>query len=81
MENLKTLTITIPREGIDRKYEVKERDHGDLIVYDIFLKNDYLLTTSREGDILFMNFEASPEDQETFKLTFLRQVVDKIKSI
>ena len=59
MQNLKTDTISIDGTGIHRQYQVKERDHGDLVVYDVFFEDDYLLTLTRNGDILFMNFNAT----------------------
>jgi hypothetical protein len=81
MPNLKTDTILVSREGISRQYQVKENDHGDLVVYDVFLKDDYLLTLSKDGDILFMNFEATEQEKEIFKLAFLHQVIEKVKDI
>ncbi|HMH21282.1 MAG TPA: hypothetical protein VK563_05880 [Puia sp.] len=81
MENLKTDYISISREGVNLQYAIKERDHGDLVVYDVFLGDDYLLTLSKEGDILFMNFNATEQEKETFKLAFLHQVIEEVKNI
>jgi len=81
MQNLKTDLITISINGGLVEYEVKEKDHGDLIVYDIFLKDHYLLTLSKEGDILFMNFDADEPEKEIFKLSFLNQFIDKLKNL
>jgi len=81
MQNLKTDTISIDGTGIHRQYQVKERDHGDLVVYDVFFEDDYLLTLTRNGDILFMNFNATEQEKEIFKLAFLRQVIEKVEDI
>ncbi|HEX9508887.1 MAG TPA: hypothetical protein VF939_00285 [Puia sp.] len=79
MENLKTDSVKIQRGGITEEYQVKEKDHGDMIVYDIFRNDHYLLTLSKEGDILFMNFDAADEERQIFKLSFLSQFIDLIK--
>jgi hypothetical protein len=67
-------------EGKNIQYRVKERDHGDQIVYDVFWQDDYLFTVSKEGEILFMNFEASDQEKETFKLSFLSKFIDQIRN-
>jgi hypothetical protein len=79
MENLKTESIKLQREGTTEEYQLKEKDHGDMIVYDILRKGHYLLTLSKEGDILFMNFEAPADEREIFKLSFLNQFIDLIR--
>ncbi len=81
MENLKTEPVRIQRNGITEEYQLREKDHGDVVVYDIFRKDHYLMTLSKEGDILFMNFEAADEDRELFKLSFLHQFIDLIKNL
>jgi hypothetical protein len=80
MEKLKTAPVQI-RSGDDtEEYLVQEKDYGDMVVYDIFRKDHYLLTMARDGSILFMNFDAEPEDKELFKLSRLNQFVEKIQS-
>jgi len=81
MENLKTESIKIQREGTTEEYQVKEKDHGDMVVYDILRKDHYLMTLSKEGDILFMNFDAADDEREIFKLSFLNQFIDLIKNL
>jgi hypothetical protein len=81
MLHLKTDTISVSREGINRQYQVKENDYGDLVVYDVFEKDDYLMTLSKDGEILFLNFEATEQEKEIFKLAFLHQVIEKVKDI
>ena len=79
MENLKTEPVKIQRGGITEEYQLNEKDYGDLIVYDILRNDHYLLTLSKEGDILFMNFDAAEEEREIFRLSFLNQFIDIIK--
>jgi hypothetical protein len=81
MEDLKTQSIKIQRDGVSEEYQLKEKDHGDLVVYDISRKGNYLMTIAKDGSILFMNFDAPDPDREIFKLSFLNQFVEKIKSI
>jgi hypothetical protein len=78
MENLKTESVKIQREGITEEYQIKEKDHGDLLVYDVFRNDHYLLTLSKEGDILFMNFDLAADERKIFKLSYLKQFVDQI---
>ena len=79
MENLKTEPIKIQREQGNEEFLLKERDHGDLIVYDIYRKDHYLLTLAKDGSILFMNFDADQEDKEIFKLSHLNKFIERIQ--
>jgi hypothetical protein len=81
MENLRTEPVSIIRNGITEEYQLEEKDHGDMVVYDIFRKDHYLMTLSKEGDILFMNFEVADNEREIFKLSFLNQFIDHIKNL
>jgi hypothetical protein len=81
MEDLKTQSVKIQRDGVMEEYQLQEKDHGDLVVYDISRKGHYLMTIAKDGSILFMNFDAPDPDREIFKLSFLNQFVEKIKSI
>jgi len=79
MENLKTEPIKIRFDEGTEEYLLMEKDHGDLIVYDIYRKDHYLLTIARDGSILFMNFEADEKDKEIFKLSHLNRFIEKIQ--
>ena len=57
------------------------KDYGDMVVYDIYRDDHYLLTMARDGSILFMNFDALPEEKEVFKLSRLNQFVEKIQAV
>jgi hypothetical protein len=81
MENLKTESIKIRVNGGTEEYVAEEKDHGDLVVYDIYRGGQYLLTMARDGSILFMNFDADEKDKEIFKLSHLNTFIEKIKSL
>lgn len=81
MENLRTTSVKIQREGVSEEYQLKEKDHGDLIVYDISRKGNYLMTIAGDGSILFMNFDVPDPEREIFKLSFLNQFVEEIKAL
>ena len=88
MENLTTepIKIRIPgsaREGTKEsteEYTLREKDHGDLVVYDIYHQDHYLLTLAADGSILFMNFDADEKDKQVFKLSHLNVFIEKIKA-
>ena len=79
MENLKTEPIKIQGEQGSEEFLLKEKDHGDSIVYDIYRKDHYLLTLAKDGSILFMNFDADQEDKEIFKLSHLNKFIERIQ--
>jgi len=81
MENLMTQSIKMQLQGMSEEFQLTEKDHGDLVVYDIFKKGQFLMTIAKDGSILFLNFDAPDADKEVFKLSFLNQFVEKIKSI
>ena len=80
MENLKTESIKILVNDGTEEYVAEEKDHGDLVVYDIYRKDHYLLTLASDGSILFMNFDADEKDREIFKLSHLNRFIEKIKA-
>lgn len=74
-------SIKIQRDKVIEEYQLEEKDYGDLVVYDIFKKGHYLMTIALDGSILFMNFDAPDPEKKIFKLSFLDQFIEKIKSI
>jgi hypothetical protein len=80
MEKLKTEPMKIEGGDGPEDYVIQEKDHGDIVVFDIFRNDHYLLTMARDGSILFMNFDAEPEDREVFKLSKLNQLIEKIQA-
>ena len=81
MENLKTEFVKIRVNGGTEEYSIQEKDHGDLVVYDIYRKDHYLLTLSRDGSILFMNFDADEKDKEIFKLSHLNLFIEELNML
>ncbi|HET6255980.1 MAG TPA: hypothetical protein VFE32_18025 [Puia sp.] len=80
METLKNEPIRIRTSRGYEEYRMEEKDHGDLVVYDIFHDKDYLLTLAADGSILFMNFDAGETDKEIFKLSHLNVFIEKMKA-
>ena len=81
MENLMTQSIKMQLHGKKVEFQIKEKDHGDLVVYDIFREELFLMTIAKDGSILCMNFDAPTADKEVFKLSFLDRFIEKIKSV
>jgi hypothetical protein len=80
MENLKTETLKIRMPGGNEEYAIRENDYGDLVVYDIYHKDQYLITLSGDGSILFMNFDVDEKEKEIFQLSHLNTFIEKIKA-
>ena len=57
MEELQTKTINISVSGRIITCEIKERDFGDMIVFDVLSEGNYLFTLSQQGDVLFNEYE------------------------
>jgi len=81
MENLTTESVTINMKGGAEEYVIQEKDHGDLVVYDIYHNDQYLLTLAKDGSILFMNFDANEKDKEIFKLAHLNRFAERIQAV
>jgi hypothetical protein len=80
METLKTESVRIAAPTGYEDYTIREKDHGDLVVYDIYRKENYLLTLAADGSILFLNFDADEKDRALFKLSHLNTFIEKIKA-
>jgi hypothetical protein len=81
MEELKTANVSIRNGEAEEEFTIHEKDHGDDIVYDIYKGEQYLMTISRDGSILFLNFEADERSREIFKLSYLHRFIDEIEQI
>lgn len=57
MEELQTKTVDISVSGRIISCQIKERDFGDLIVFDVLSEGNYLFTLSQQGDVLFNEYE------------------------
>ena len=81
MESLKTELVRILGPDGLEEFVLEEKDHGDLVVYDVYRQGRYLLTLARDGSILFMNFDVEQEDKELFKLSHLNLFIEKIQAV
>lgn len=57
MEELQTKTMDLSVSGKTISCQIKERDFGDLIVFDVFTNDTYLFTLTQQGDVLFNEYE------------------------
>jgi hypothetical protein len=80
MECLKTESVTLQIPGGKEEYRMEEKDYGDLVVYDIYRQDHYLLTMAGDGSILFMNFDADEKEKEIFQLSNLNVFIEKIRA-
>ena len=61
MEELGTRTIDVHLDGRTIHCTLKEKDFGDYIVYEVYDKEQYLFTISKEGEVLFKEEEMNQE--------------------
>ena len=57
MEELQTKTMELSVSGKTMTCQIKERDFGDLIVFDVYSEDNYLFTLTQQGDVLFNEYE------------------------
>jgi len=57
MEELATKTMELSVSGKTMTCQIKEKDFGDLIVFDVFSEDNYLFTLTQQGDVLFNEYE------------------------
>ena len=57
MEELQTKTMYISVSGQTISCQIKEKDFGDLIVFDVYSEDNYLFTLTQKGDVLFNEYE------------------------
>ncbi|WP_207513037.1 hypothetical protein [Longitalea luteola] len=57
MEELQTKTMDLSVSGKTVSCQIKERDFGDMIVFDVFTEDNYLFTLTQQGDVLFNEYE------------------------
>lgn len=53
MEELQTKTMQVSVSGKTITCQIKERDFGDMIVFDVYSDDNYLCTLTQQGDVLF----------------------------
>lgn len=57
MEELQTKTMNLSVSGKTMSCQIKERDFGDMIVFDVFSEDNYLFTLTQQNDVLFNEYE------------------------
>ncbi|AEV97948.1 hypothetical protein Niako_1579 [Niastella koreensis GR20-10] len=57
MEELATKTMELSVSGKTITCQIKERDFGDMIVFDVYSEDNYLFTLTQQGDVLFNEYE------------------------
>lgn len=78
MEELQTKTLDLQAGGKAVSCEVKERDFGDLIVFDVFSKENYLFTITQKGDVLFNHYEMGNQEN-VMDPRQLNEIIEQIK--
>jgi hypothetical protein len=78
MEELQIKTIDVQLNGKTISCQLKERDFGDYIVFDVFSENNYLFTISKQGDVLFNESDMS-QQKNIMDPRELNELIDEIK--
>lgn len=78
MEELQTKTMALQAGGKTVHCEIKERDFGDLIVFDVFSKENYLFTITQKGDVLFNHYEMGNQEN-VMDPRQLNEIIDQVK--
>jgi len=79
MEELQTKTLDIAISGKTISCQIKERDFGDLIVFDVFGDDQYLFTLSQQGDVLFNEYEVGHQ-KTIMDPRQLNEVIEMVKA-
>jgi hypothetical protein len=58
--------------------EIKERDFGDMIVFDVFSEENYLFTITQKGDVLFNHYEVENQ-QDVMDPRQLNEIIEQVK--
>ena len=78
MEELQTKTIDVKLNGKTISCQLKERDFGDYIVFDVFTDDNYLFTISKQGDVLFNESDIT-QQKNIMDPRDLNELIDEIK--
>ena len=78
MEELQTKTMQVSVSGKTMTCQIKEKDYGDLIVFDVFSDDNYLFTLTQQGDVLFNESEMT-QQKTIMDPRQLNELIDMIK--
>ena len=78
MEELHTTTFDLQVDDRTVDCEIKERDFGDLIVFDVFSRENYLFTITQKSDVLFNHYEMSNQE-DVMDPRLLNEIIEQVK--
>lgn len=78
MEELQIKTIDLKLNDKTVCCEIREKDFGDLIVYDVFSEANYLFTITPTADVLFLESEMVNQ-KNVMDPRQLNEIIEKIK--
>lgn len=79
MEELQSKTIELQVNGKTVHCQIKERDFGDMIVFDVFSKENYLFTITQKGDVLFNHYETAHQEN-IMDPRELNEIIEQVQS-
>jgi hypothetical protein len=71
---LKTLIYKHKGENDTQEFMIKEKDYGELVLYDIFFKETFLITISQNGEVLLSNWECAKCEPVNLNENTLKQI-------
>jgi hypothetical protein len=78
MEELQKKTMDISVSGKIIPCEIRERDFGDMIVFDVFSDENYLFTLTQKGDVLFNEYEMGHQ-KNIMDPRLLNEIIEMVK--
>jgi hypothetical protein len=78
MEELQTKRMDISVSGKIIPCQIKERDFGDMIVFDVFSDENYLFTLTQKGDVLFNEYEMGHQ-KNIMDPRLLNEIIEMVK--
>jgi hypothetical protein len=78
MEELQTKRMDISVSGKIIPCQIKERDFGDVIVFDVFSDENYLFTLTQKGDVLFNEYEMGHQ-KNIMDPRLLNEIIEMVK--
>jgi hypothetical protein len=79
MEELQIRSINVTLHDKVIPCELKERDFGDYIVYDVFAEGNYLVTLSKDGDVLFNEHDIQ-QQKSIIDPRDLNEVINQVRT-
>lgn len=64
-----------------QEFMIKEKDYGELMIYDIFFEDQFLFTMSIDGTVWLGNWEAVENEPVSLNKKSLHEICNFIRSI